>query len=57
MSIPTNGGGGVEIQIPEELARWFREQLSSEESEREERSYKWAVHPDPSCVRSQGEAI
>lgn len=32
------------IQIPEDLAAWFREQLVSEEFEQEERSYKWAVH-------------
>jgi hypothetical protein len=32
------------IQIPGELAEWFREQFASEGFEREERSYKWAVH-------------
>lgn len=32
------------IRIPEDLAGWFREQLASEKFEREERSYKWAVH-------------
>jgi len=32
------------LKIPVDLAAWFREQLASEEFEREERSYKWAVH-------------
>jgi len=32
------------IQIPEDLAGWFGEELTSQEFEREERSYKWAVH-------------
>ena len=32
------------IQISGDLAEQFREQLASEDFEREERSYKWAVH-------------